>query len=74
MTVNKRKTLYNLNVFIYAYICASKQVGLPGRPVLNDDGQLVHGEPKPLIKALTPQMQYIENHFRNKYLELDELF
>lgn len=40
MTVNKRKTLYNLNVFIYAYICARKQVGLPGRPVLNDDGPI----------------------------------
>lgn len=73
MIVTKLEILRNLNVFIYAYV-ARGQVGLPTKPVLNDDSQIIHDEPKPLRKVLTPQIQAIENHFRNKYLELDELF
>lgn len=74
MVINKNKTIHNLNVFIYAYTIAREQEGLPAKPVLNDYGQLVHDRPKPLEKALTPQIEKIESHFRNKYLELDELF
>lgn len=68
------KTLHILNVFIYAYTCAREQAGLPARPVLNDDGQLIHDKPEPLEKPLTPQIEAIENHFLARYFELDELF
>lgn len=47
MAISK-KTLHNLNTFVYAYIVAREQVGLPARPVLNDDGQLIHDKPEPL--------------------------
>lgn len=69
-----KKTLHNLNVFIYAYTTAREQVGLPARPVLNDDGYLVHDEPEPPEKPLTPQVEAMENHFLKRYFELDELF
>lgn len=68
------KTLHILNVFIYAYTCAREQAGLPARPVLNDDGQLIHDKPEPLEKPLTPQIEAIENYFLARYFELDELF
>lgn len=69
-----KKTLHNLNVFIYAYTCAREQAGLPARPLLNDVGELIHDKPEPLEKPLTPQIEAIENHFLARYFELDELF
>ncbi|MDT2501017.1 hypothetical protein P7D95_09395 [Enterococcus avium] len=74
MVASKQKTLHNLNVFIYAYTVAREQEGLPAKPILNNVGRLVRDKPEPLEKALTPQIEAIENHFRNKYLELDKLF
>lgn len=73
MSISK-KTLHNLNVFIYAYIVAREQVGLPARPLLNIDGQLIHDKPEPLEKPLTAQIEAMENHFLERYFELDELF
>lgn len=68
------KTLHNLNVFIYAYITVREQVGLPDRPLLNADGQVIHDQPEPLEKPPTPQIEAMENHFLERYFELDELF
>lgn len=73
MIVTKLEILRNLNVFIYAYVARGK-VGLPTKPVLNDDSQIIHDEPKPLRKVLTPQIKAMENHFLERYFELDELF
>lgn len=73
MTINK-KTLHNLNTFIYAYTAAREQQGLFAKPVFNDYGQLIHDKPEPLESDDTHQIRYIENHFRNRFLELDELF
>lgn len=69
-----KKTLHNLNVFIYTYTTAREQVGLPARPVLNADGQLIRDKPKQLEKPRMPQIKDMENHFLERYLELDELF
>lgn len=69
-----KKALHNLNVFIYAYTTAREQVGLPARPVLNAGGQLIHDKPEPLEKPLTPQIEAMENHFLERYFELDDLF
>lgn len=69
-----KKTLHNLNVFIYAYTTAREQVGLPARPILNADGQLIHDKPEPLEQPLTPQIEAMENYFLERYFELDELF
>lgn len=74
MMVNNKKTLHKLNIFIHAYAVAREQQGLPAKPVLNDYGRLVQDKPEPLGKATTPQVKDIENHFRNQFLELDELF
>lgn len=69
-----KKTLHNLNTFVYAYTVAREQVGLPARPVLNGDGQIIHDKPEPLETPLTPQIKTMENHFLERYFELDELF
>ncbi len=71
---NEKRILHNLNTFIYAYTVAREQVGLPARPVLNADGQLIQDKPEPLEKPLTPQIKAMENHFLERYFELDELF
>lgn len=63
-----------MNTFIYAYTVVKEQVGLPARPLLNADGQLIHDQPEPLEKPLTPQIKAMENHFLERYFELDELF
>lgn len=72
--VNNKKTLHKLNIFIHAYAVAREQQGLPAKPVFNDYGRLVQDKPEPLVKATTPQVKDIENHFRKQFLELDELF
>lgn len=69
-----KKTFHSLNVFICAYTTARAQVGLSARSVLNADGQLIYDKPEPLEKPLTPQIEAVENHFLERYFELDELF
>ncbi|MDU5511625.1 hypothetical protein [Enterococcus gilvus] len=74
MMVNKNKTLHNSNVFIHAYSVAREQLGLPSKPVLNNYEKLIHDKPKQPEKCLTSRIGVVDNHFRNHFLELDNLF
>lgn len=73
MAINK-KTLHNLNTFVYAYTVARESVKLPAKPVFDNDGQLVRDKPEPPTGLDTAKLKEIDDHFRNIFLELDELF